>query len=95
LQRFQKKVGVLEAVVNVEGTREHAHHAQRHGIYSFIDDRWVPWLAIMITRSSNATFSTESALVRDFVVLGGARMQEGALSLNADGEDFIGPRYIS
>lgn len=80
LQSLPKKVGVLEAVVNVEGTINGLTVMMSAMEYSFIGGSMGSVVGEKITRAIERAIEANSALV---VVScsGGARMQEGALSL--------------
>jgi acetyl-CoA carboxylase carboxyl transferase subunit beta len=74
------KIGVTEAVVNVHGTLEGFRVVLSAMEYNFIGGSMGSVVGEKITRAIERAFNTDSALV---VVScsGGARMQEGALSL--------------
>jgi acetyl-CoA carboxylase carboxyl transferase subunit beta len=80
LQTLPKKVGVLEAVVNVEGKIDDLPVMLSAMEYSFIGGSMGSVVGEKITRAIERALEANSALV---VVScsGGARMQEGALSL--------------
>ena len=80
LNSLPKKVGVLEAVVNVEGKMDGAPVVLSAMEYSFIGGSMGSVVGEKVTRAIERALETNSALV---VVScsGGARMQEGALSL--------------
>jgi acetyl-CoA carboxylase carboxyl transferase subunit beta len=80
LKSLPKKVGVLEAVVNVEGTMDGHPVVLSAMEYNFIGGSMGSVVGEKITRAIERALENNSALV---VVScsGGARMQEGALSL--------------
>src|SRR5213596_1881188 len=80
LKTLPKKVGVLEAVVNVEGKIDGVPVVLSAMEYNFIGGSMGSVVGEKITRSIERAIESQSALV---VVScsGGARMQEGALSL--------------
>jgi acetyl-CoA carboxylase carboxyl transferase subunit beta len=80
LAALPKKVGVLEAVVNVEGRMDGFPVALSAMEYNFIGGSMGSVVGEKITRAIERAIESRSALV---VVScsGGARMQEGALSL--------------
>src|SRR5205814_1943423 len=80
LKSLPKKVGVLEAVVNVEGKMEGHPLVLSAMEYNFIGGSMGSVVGEKITRAIERALENRSALV---VVScsGGARMQEGALSL--------------
>ena len=80
LQSLPKKVGVLEAVVNVEGTIEEMPVMLSAMEYNFIGGSMGSVVGEKITRAIERAILNDSALVV-ISCSGGARMQEGALSL--------------
>jgi acetyl-CoA carboxylase carboxyl transferase subunit beta len=80
LAALPKKVGVLEAVVNVEGTIENMPTMLSAMEYSFIGGSMGSVVGEKITRAIERSILSDSALVV-ISCSGGARMQEGALSL--------------
>lgn len=80
LKTLPAKVGVLEAVVNVQGTMNSVPVVLSAMEYNFIGGSMGSVVGEKITRSIERALESRSALV---VVScsGGARMQEGALSL--------------
>ena len=80
IKSLPEKVGVLEAVVNVQGTMEGIPVVLSSMEYNFIGGSMGSVVGEKITRSIERSLESHSALV---VVScsGGARMQEGALSL--------------
>jgi acetyl-CoA carboxylase carboxyl transferase subunit beta len=80
IQSLPKKVGVREAVINVEGKLEDLPVMLSAMEYSFIGGSMGSVVGEKITRSIERALDANSALI---VVScsGGARMQEGALSL--------------
>jgi acetyl-CoA carboxylase carboxyl transferase subunit beta len=80
LQSLPKKVGVLEAVVNVEGAIEGIPVMLSAMEYSFIGGSMGSVVGEKITRAIERAILRDSALVV-ISCSGGARMQEGALSL--------------
>ena len=80
LESLPKKVGVLEAVINVEGTIDGLPVMLSAMEYNFIGGSMGSVVGEKITRAIERSIESNSALV---VVScsGGARMQEGALSL--------------
>jgi acetyl-CoA carboxylase carboxyl transferase subunit beta len=80
LKLLPKKVGVLEAVVNVQGTMDDIPIVLSAMEYNFIGGSMGSVVGEKITRAIERSLESSSALV---VVScsGGARMQEGALSL--------------
>jgi acetyl-CoA carboxylase carboxyl transferase subunit beta len=80
LAALPKKVGVLEAVVNVQGTIENMPTMLSAMEYGFIGGSMGSVVGEKITRSIERAILNNSALVV-ISCSGGARMQEGALSL--------------
>jgi len=80
LETLPKKVGVLEAVVNVEGTMDGLPVMLSAMEYAFIGGSMGSVVGEKITRAIERAMTTKSALVV-ISCSGGARMQEGALSL--------------
>jgi acetyl-CoA carboxylase carboxyl transferase subunit beta len=80
LESLPKKVGVREAVVNVEGAIDGLPVMLSAMEYSFIGGSMGSVVGEKITRSIERAILTESALVV-ISCSGGARMQEGILSL--------------
>jgi acetyl-CoA carboxylase carboxyl transferase subunit beta len=80
LQTLPKKVGVLEAVVNVEGKLDDLPVMMSAMEYSFIGGSMGSVVGEKITRAIERAIEANSALVV-ISCSGGARMQEGALSL--------------
>jgi acetyl-CoA carboxylase carboxyl transferase subunit beta len=80
LQTLPKKVGVLEAVVNVEGTMDGLPVMLSAMEYAFIGGSMGSVVGEKITRAIERAIKAKSALVV-ISCSGGARMQEGALSL--------------
>jgi acetyl-CoA carboxylase carboxyl transferase subunit beta len=80
LDALPKKVGVLEAVVNVEGTIETIPTMLSAMEYNFIGGSMGSVVGEKITRAIERAILNKSALVV-ISCSGGARMQEGALSL--------------
>src|SRR5439155_2194112 len=80
LESLPKKVGVLEAVINVEGTIDGLPVMLSAMEYNFIGGSMGSVVGEKITRAIERSIESNSGLV---VVScsGGARMQEGALSL--------------
>ena len=80
LKTLPEKIGVLEAVVNVQGTLNNIPVVLSAMEYNFIGGSMGSVVGEKITRSIERALESRSALV---VVScsGGARMQEGALSL--------------
>jgi acetyl-CoA carboxylase carboxyl transferase subunit beta len=80
LESLPKKVGVREAVVNVQGAIEELPVVLSAMEYSFIGGSMGSVVGEKITRSIERAIKHNSALVV-ISCSGGARMQEGALSL--------------
>jgi acetyl-CoA carboxylase carboxyl transferase subunit beta len=80
LKTLPKKVGVLEAVVNVQGRMDGFPVVLSAMEYSFIGGSMGSVVGEKITRAIERAIEAQSALVV-ISCSGGARMQEGALSL--------------
>src|SRR5207244_5482200 len=80
LESLPKKVGVLEAVINVEGTIDGLPVMLSAMEYNFIGGSMGSVVGEKITRAIERSIENKSALVV-ISCSGGARMQEGALSL--------------
>jgi acetyl-CoA carboxylase carboxyl transferase subunit beta len=80
LKSLAKKVGVLEAVVNVHGTMDGIPVVLSAMEYNFIGGSMGSVVGEKITRAIERSIEQNSALVV-ISCSGGARMQEGALSL--------------
>ena len=80
LKSLPKKVGVLEAVVNVQGQMDGVPVVLSAMEYNFIGGSMGSVVGEKITRSIERALAANSALVV-ISCSGGARMQEGALSL--------------
>jgi acetyl-CoA carboxylase carboxyl transferase subunit beta len=80
LESLPKKVGVMEAVVNVEGTITGLPVMLSAMEYSFIGGSMGSVVGEKITRSIERAIDSNAAVVV-ISCSGGARMQEGALSL--------------
>jgi acetyl-CoA carboxylase carboxyl transferase subunit beta len=80
LEALPKKVGVLDAVVNVEGTMEGLPVMLSAMEYNFIGGSMGSVVGEKITRAIERAIENRCALVV-ISCSGGARMQEGALSL--------------
>ncbi len=80
LKTLPKKVGVLEAVVNVEGKIDGVPVVLSAMEYNFIGGSMGSVVGEKVTRAIERSLESNSALVV-ISCSGGARMQEGALSL--------------